>query len=360
MNLVKMVTSYLNPVQPSFLILFVTSQCNAKCSFCFYGDQLNVNRKSDPILTTYEMDNISRKCGNVPYLLLSGGEPVLRDDLEKVVGFFIENANSQFITIPSNGLSPERSEKLFRNLTAKYPKCHFRAAFSIDFPDERHDSIRGVPGCLNSILESTERINELKISRKNLTLDVVSVYLHENTEIHPEFRQWVRNHINPDNHELHFLRPDWPEVSVKGLNTQLFLEELMAYRKVSTTRENRFLSPFFRGLNTLYIKNLKRIMNGEHISRCTAGRKITVITETGKVRLCEFRQEVLGDLRKSNYDLKLILRNSKSILNKMNKQKCSCTWECAISTNIVSNPKFLPGLFRETVHQIFTARNNKS
>ena len=277
-----------------------------------------------------------------------------------MVGFFIKNANSQFITIPSNGLSPERSEELFANLTEKYPGCHFRAAFSVDFSNEKHDDIRGVPGCLDSILETTERINNLKQFRNNLTLDVLTVHLHENASIHSELRKWVREKINPDNHELHLLRPEWPNVTVDGLNTDQFLEEIMVYRKASTTREARFLSPFFRGLNSVYIQNLRRIMNGEHISRCTAGRKITVITETGLVRLCEARKEILGDLRENNYDLKIILKRSKGILRAMNRDKCSCTWECAISTNIVSTPTFLPSLLVATVSQFFSSRKKRS
>ncbi|MCK5785090.1 MAG: radical SAM protein [Candidatus Sabulitectum sp.] len=360
MNLVKMAASYLNPAQPSFLILFVTSRCNARCSFCFYADELNKDKDSVSELTTDEMERISKKCGNIPYLLLSGGEPVLRNDLEEVVGFFIKNANSQFITIPSNGLSPDRSEKLFANLTEKYPGCHFRAAFSVDFSNKKHDDIRGVPGCLDSILETTERINTLKQSRNNLTLDILTVYLQENASVHSELREWVREKINPDNHELHLLRPDWPNVTVDGLNTDQFLEEIMVYRKASTSKETRFLSPFFRGLNSVYIQNLRRIMNGEHISRCTAGRKITVITETGIVRLCEAREDILGDLRKSNYDLRKILKESKEILHTMNRNKCSCTWECAISTNIVSTPSFLPSLLGATISQFFSSRKNRS
>lgn len=302
------------------------------------------------------MERISKKCGNIPYLLLSGGEPVMRNDLAEIVGFFIKNANSQFITIPSNGLSPTKSEKLFRELTQKYPKCHFRAALSIDFHDERHDAIRGVPKCLDSILKTADKINKLKENCTNLTLDVVSVYLHENASIHPEFRKWVAKNIHPDNHELHLLRPEWPNVNVDGLDSNHFHKELKDYRNASTAKEVRFLSPFFRGLNMLYIKNLKRIMNGEYISKCTAGRKITVITETGKVRLCEFRNDILGDLKQNDYNLKEILKNSKKVLHEMNKQKCSCTWECAISTNIVSSPVFLPSLLRETIKQFVKAR----
>lgn len=359
MNLLKMASSYLNPVQPSYLILFVTSLCNAKCSFCFYGDQVASSQRKENELSTGEYEKISKKCGNVPYLLLSGGEPVLRNDLAEIIGFFIENASTQFITVPSNGLSPKKTEKLFSELTLKYPKCHFRAAFSLDYPDKRHDASRQVPGCVDRILEGTGRINQLKKSRKNLTLDVVSIYLHENAGDHEKLRKWVRDSINPDNHELHILRPEWPEIAVEGLDIGLFLREITKYRHASSSMETRYLSPLFRGLNTLYIQGLYKLTQGEWFTKCTAGRKFTVVTELGEVRLCECRTEILGNLRENQYDLMKILKSSTELLNSMNRSKCICTWECAVSCNIICNPRFLPALLKSSIQQYRAARKKE-
>ena len=358
MNILKMATSYLYPNQPSYMILFVTSRCNAKCGFCFYGKEVNCPENKNAELTKQEYEKISRKCGNVPYLLVSGGEPVLRDDLFDIIGYFIKNANTQFITVPSNGLSKGKSLELFSRLTEMYPECHFRAAFSIDFDNMAHDLSRGVEGCLEKVAETAREMGKLRSAKSNLTMDVVSVYLNSSLQDHRSMMKWVRETITPDNHELHLLRPEWPEVTHPDIETEMFLSEVKRYRKGSSQRENRYLSPFFRGLNNLYIKGLEKVMDGKYLAACTAGRKFTVISETGKVRLCECREDVLGDLRTSEYDLRGILRRSRRYLDYMNHDKCSCTWECAVSCNIVCNPTFLPQLFRETVRQFFSSRKD--
>jgi len=357
-NLPGLLASYLAPRQPSFLVLFVTARCNARCDFCFYADHTTAPSTGNGELSLDEYAMISERCGRIPYLLVSGGEPVLRGDLAEIVGNFVRNAGARFVTIPSNGLSPDRTEALFRDLTSAHPDCHFRAAFSIDFPDGRHDVSRGVPGCLPALVESAERINRLKRSVGNLTLDVVTVYLPANAGEHEALRDFVRRSIAPDNHELHLLRPEWPAVTVPGIDTDAFLREVALYRGGSVRRESRALSPLFRGLNALYIANLRSIMHGRPVTRCTAGRKITVVDETGKVRLCEFRTDVLGDLRTNDYDLRRVLRGEEAseIVKGMRRSRCSCTWECSVSTDIVTSPRFYPALLAATVRQIRATR----
>lgn len=351
MNPVQMACSYLDRNQPSYLILFVTSNCNAKCSFCFYGSEVACGERKRNELTTSEFLRISKKCGNVPYLLISGGEPVLRDDLFEIIGYFIENAHSQFITVPSNGLSRERSVELFSRLTEKYPKCHFRAAFSIDHNDGNHDISRGVDGCLAKVLETTAAINELKKIRTNLTMDIVSIHLSSPAQNHEVLRKWVRENIGPDNHELHLLRPEWPRLVHESCNPDDCLRELALYRSGSTSKENRAFSPFFRGLNDLYIKGLEKVMSGKLLATCTAGKKFAVVSETGQVRLCEYRDDILGDLRENNYDLRLILRRSAGFLKYVTDNKCTCTWECAVSCNLVCDPAFIPKLILAILRQ---------
>ncbi|PIE53324.1 hypothetical protein CSA37_01950 [Candidatus Fermentibacteria bacterium] len=359
MNLFRMAGSYLDPYQPSFLILFVTSRCNASCEFCFYAREVEDTRRKVQELSTDEMISISRNCGVIPYLLISGGEPVLRDDLFTVISAFIENAHSQFITIPSNGLNPRRSYDLFSKLTAKYPGSHFRAALSVDYSDHRHDNLRGVQGCLEIIQNTAERIRSLRRNRNNLTLDVVTVYTNDPDQDHCEIRKWVEEKIAPDNHELHVLRPEWPDLIVDGLNVQDFLKNIAIYRNNSDRKkESRPFSSFFRALNGLYIKNIQNIIDRNRISPCKAGRKITVIDDTGKVKLCEYRNEILGDLRSSDYSLKKILKDSRKRLKSKDITCCSCTWECAVSCNIVTDVTLFPALSAQILKNIFMRKTD--
>ena len=45
----KVLQSYLNPYQVSFLILYVTNRCNFRCNFCFYGKEIEKGIKPDEL-----------------------------------------------------------------------------------------------------------------------------------------------------------------------------------------------------------------------------------------------------------------------------------------------------------------------
>lgn len=104
-------------------------------------------------------------------------------------------------------------------------------------------------------------------------------------------------------------------------------------------------------MNDLYIKGLEKVMSGKLLATCTAGRKFTVISETGQVRLCECRDDILGDLRENDYDLRLILKKSARFIRYVLDSRCTCAWECAVSCNLVCDPAFIPKLFLATLRQ---------
>ncbi len=357
MGLIKMLPGLFNMRRPSFIILFVTSRCNARCSFCFYADNI-VDHNNDNELTSDEYLSISKSAGRVPYLLISGGEPVLRDDLAGIIGSFIEHASSRFVTVPSNGLSPEKTFSLFDKLTSRYPQTHFRASFSLDYPDQRHDRIRGVDGCLNSLLLAARRIAELREDRKNLSMDLVTVFIDQSSEDLEKLREFADQNIRPNNHELHILRSESPGGAPLSLDLTLFLDELSIFGKRARTEETRALSALFRGINNTFLGSMTRLCGGKWTGPCRAGRKFTVIDEYGKVRLCEIRDDVLGDLRENEYNLIKILRSKNTLrtMRKMNRSKCTCTWECAMSTNIIYNPLYYPELLYRTLCELFTRR----
>lgn len=360
MGLLRMMPGLLNMKRPSFVILFVTARCNANCSFCFYGENVR-SGAFDNELTTEEYALISKSAGKVPYLLLSGGEPVLRNDLPDIIGYFIENASSRFVTVPSNGLSPDRTRALFENLTSRYPRTHFRASFSTDYADGRHDELRGVKGCLESLKETAGLISSLRKSRRNLSMDLVTVYMGQSSEDLKDLREFARRELKPDNHELHLIRPDGPGGAPGGIDLELFLGELRIFGERARSSETRRLSPLFRGINNTFLSAMPRLCRGTWIAPCRAGSKFTVVDELGNVRLCEIRDEILGNLRECGYDLVSILRSEKArrTISSMNREKCTCTWECAMSTNVIYSFRFLPEIFIRTLRELFTRRSRR-
>src|ERR1044071_3666830 len=86
------------------LFLFVTSRCNSLCRTCFYFDKLN----SRDDLTFDEIATISTTAGPFRKLWLSGGEPVLRDELAEIVAMFARRNGVRNVNLPTNGLLPDR------------------------------------------------------------------------------------------------------------------------------------------------------------------------------------------------------------------------------------------------------------
>jgi MoaA/NifB/PqqE/SkfB family radical SAM enzyme len=132
-----------NPV-PILFSLSVTHRCNARCPFCGFW-------KSKPTeeMTAEEIEKVMADAYDLGCLtvVLTGGEPLLRKDLPKILRYAKEAGLSTYLL--TNGyLLPNSISHIHENLDL--------VNVSIDFPDSRHDRTRGLKGLLE---RATEGIN---------------------------------------------------------------------------------------------------------------------------------------------------------------------------------------------------------
>ena len=80
-----------------------------------------------------------------------------------------------------------------------------------------------------------------------------------------------------------------------------------------------------------------------------AGRKMIVITETGDVYPCEILNKQMGTLRENDYNIKEVLKSesTKRIIKWIRKNKCFCTFECAIQNSLIYNPAVYPLIMKK-------------
>jgi len=312
---------------------------------CFYWK--NIEKKQNE-LSLNEIDLITKKAGNILHLSLSGGEPFLRPDLERICHLFYRNNRIRFITIPTNGLLPQKIIQKTKQILHLCRKANVSIDLSLDGLKEEHDNIRGVPGNFEKILETYQLLNQLKKKQPRLKIHfntVVSSFNKNNLE---EFISYVKKNLKNDGHAITVARGDTREAKAKEISVNL----LQKIYSLKPKRDGSFFQRILEARARLVKKFTLKILKENRMPlTCLAGKKMLVLTETGIVYPCEILNMPFGNLRENNYNLKKIIstKKAKKIINFIKNKKCYCTFECAISNSILYDYKTYPSLMKELI-----------
>jgi len=130
-----------------------TRACNLSCRHCYAGSDGSKNPEE---LTTEEARNFIDQLAalNVPVLLISGGEPLLRPDLEKLIKQAV--AFGIRVTLSTNGtlITPERAGR-FKELGVSY------VGISIDGLPETHNHFRGEENAFDRALAGIKNCQQV-------------------------------------------------------------------------------------------------------------------------------------------------------------------------------------------------------
>ncbi|MGA2386145.1 MAG: radical SAM protein [Candidatus Bathyarchaeia archaeon] len=153
----------LAPGKPHHAQWLVTKKCNYRCAGC------NVWKEPDEKeLSAEEIKkglDILKELG-IAELVISGGDPLLRDDIGEIIDYATDYF---FTTVYDNGSMAAQKIDCLRNVDF--------VAISIDSLDEaKNDSIKNVPGAWKRAMETVEKLHSEginvsvtpTISRKNL------------------------------------------------------------------------------------------------------------------------------------------------------------------------------------------------
>lgn len=126
--------------RPLCISFEVTHSCNAKCIHCHLHGPVEEQRASPE-----RLGEICRELSPV-VAQASGGEPLLRKDLEQIIHAWRVPNRAPFIVVTTNAtlLTLERYRSLREAGVAEF-------SISLDYPDDRHDTFRGVPGLFRRI-----------------------------------------------------------------------------------------------------------------------------------------------------------------------------------------------------------------
>ncbi len=328
---------------PFYTIFYITSRCNARCAHCFLW-RLTEDSSNRRELTLDEIELIAKKWGDMLILNLTGGEPYLRKDLPEIVKLFKKYTGIEIIAIPSNGFLTDKILKTIKKLLKDFPDLFFRFSFSIDELGEKHNKIRGVPGGFDKVIETIKQVKKLKKKYKNFSVFTVSCFMQPNQNSLMNTLKWIKEKLNPDTMSVTYIRGDARLTETKkNLYNEKYKEVITYLSKLNRDNfKNHPLANFIWGATALARKKVfENLKTNKRNFECYAIRKMIVIDDVGEVKICEMLPTSLGNLRNNNYDIKKIVTSelSNSEYDKIKHHKCNCTWECAIRTGIIYNPK---------------------
>jgi radical SAM protein with 4Fe4S-binding SPASM domain len=353
----RFIPSVFRKNDPLHLTLFVTRRCNARCPFCFYlekdGDVSD--NKEGPELSFDEIRSISGSMGNLLWLAFSGGEIYLREDLVEISRVFYENNKPSIMLYPTNGLMPElirdRTEQILRSC----PKSIITVKLSIDGIMAKHDSLRGVNGSFDRVLNTYDTLSPLLDEFRNFELGINTVFCSENQDEMDEIIEFVNGLDMIKTHTISMVRGEINDATYKEIDINKYLAAISRLEK--DLRDGSAPVYSFRGARIKAAQDIiqrrlihQTITEKRQLIPCYAGRLNLVITETGDVFACENFSENfrLGNIRDHSLDMKGLLgsERAQSVVSSI-KDGCFCTHECYMMTNILFNPKMYPRLFKE-------------
>jgi len=274
--------------KPVHLILFITDNCNSKCSTCFYGQNLNKGEKLSP----EDIEKISEAMGELIWLDVSGGEPFLRQDIDQICYRFINRNHVRFLNIPTNAIQTNVISRSVEAILANPGDFRLNIAISLDGIGENHDRIRGVPGNYDRALKTMEAMREIRATDQRLTVSVVTTLMRSNVEdVKRLLNMWVAE-WDLDYHSVNILRgqPVDPRISPPTPEQYAQVSKLQA--ELSGHQFNRrWLSVGGRiattgrvMLNRYYMREIQGIPKN---ILCNAGDVSCVIDANADVSFCE-------------------------------------------------------------------------
>ncbi len=356
----------INQSHPSYLVFFITSRCNCCCQTCFNWRNVQDKKIHQIELTLPAIQKIALSMKPLPQLLLSGGEPFLRQDIAQIVSVFYLYSETRQISIPTNGVLTQKIIQDVNEMLIKCPEAYFNINISLDGIGRDHDISCGLEGCFVKLCETVKELEKLREKNKRLVIQFITVVKKSNLDKVSEITKFVSQNFKANAHQLSLIRGDICLKGEKDIEIEHVKKVLDSIDKYKVKNNFKGL-PFVYRLTPCIMKMIKKTIfetmkQKKCLFRCLAGKKMVVITPDGKLMPCEpiwleqearfgknIKEYIMADLVDFDYDVTYALSSpqAKKALRLIVENKCYCLYGCAILNSCMYNPLMYPRILLE-------------
>jgi MoaA/NifB/PqqE/SkfB family radical SAM enzyme len=249
-----------------FCISFeVTYSCNARCKHCHLGGPVE-----GKLASAEEFGRAAQELKPV-VAQISGGEPLLRRDIEDIIRAVRRPDRAPFIVLTTNGalLNKDRYVRLREAGVDEF-------SLSLDYPDERHDDFRGIPGLFGKIKALAGAIRDVK----NPGITLSCVIQRDN------FRELLKLCELADDWGLRMNFSTYTWLRTKKMEYMIPPEELDELREILGR-----VMEFKRTNGTVFtsdyvIRKIPEFFARGEIPGCSAGQRFFVVNPDGTLSPC--------------------------------------------------------------------------
>jgi MoaA/NifB/PqqE/SkfB family radical SAM enzyme len=264
-------------------------------------------------------------------VMLTGGEPTLRNDLIDIVNILHNKMPKSSFTISINGLT-DRAVKIAEEITDLNIPLY--VSLSLDGFSGTRNTIRGVPYAYDRALKTLEKLLELRNHAENFHLGVSCVIVSENLENVYELLKFVTSKKVdfswklPQVSETLYHNKD----SAFNYNPSKLKEILLRLINETDLYPEKF---YHEGILSL----LYGICENDYLVPCESGSYSFYLDPYGNLYPCVFWNECLGNLKTSRFE---DLWNSE-LANKIRidayQRKCPNCWNgCELWQSLELHP----------------------
>ncbi len=286
--------STMNDLQ--LLAINLTRRCNLACAHC-YLDAATLQHGAEGELSSAEactlLDQVA-ECGDGTMVVLTGGEPLLRRDLEDIIRYGADSGLA--MVVGSNGtLLSERRVQSLKSAGL------LGLGISVDSLDpQRHDAFRGWPGCWAKTMAGIERCRAHDLSFQ-LHFSVTT----DNADELPGMMEFARS-SGARALNVFFLICTGRGESVTDISPQRY-EQALAELIAAQSRYPELIirprcAPHYKRIAYQRAPSaaLNRI-SGRDGDGCIAGIHYCRVTDQGGVTACPYIPNEVGNIREQGF-----------------------------------------------------------
>jgi len=256
--------------RPIVVSLEVTDSCTCSCKHCDHGGPRDGSRNLKPADYKKYME-VLRPC----VVQVSGGEPLLRDDLVEIVRTIKSGCSLPYTILVSNWSLMSRE----RYLALRGAGVN-QFSVSLDFPDARHDDFRRLPGLYRHLSEVVPQLAALGHDDIVLNTCITSENVSEINRAADKASEWGVN--------ISYSAYTFRRTGNRGyfLNTP---EELAVLRRELDRVRQRMDGSHWIANSETTLEATRRYFENGGAPGCKAGLRFLVVTSAGALQPCSMQ-----------------------------------------------------------------------